>query len=274
MKRTLTYLLMLTAVCTADSELSFPIDWSSKGYLHKYIPRSVRNFIGGYIGSNVDMIRYGNRDANINFIAGAAIWTGMGQQDERVIFDPRDMHYSLIVGIRGEYKGYRLTFELFHDCFHEIDRSSEPTKIWNLLQFRMSPENFSPANRRKVMYHSSHHNRITFKPSVTWEAKFGFFPDIKKIIWDQYEHDLKTIYGGIVRTTFLRLRATSIVIELEPTFWIASNYDFYDLMYGRIILDFVGESGIFRIYVGYIFHENRLIRPIGERATLGAEWEF
>ena len=77
----------------------------------------------------------------------ATIWTGMGYQCEDVIFDPRDMHYSLVPGFKGELGNYALTFQWLHDCFHEVDRKTEPTIIWNAFELRFSPQDFIPENK-------------------------------------------------------------------------------------------------------------------------------
>ncbi len=254
-------------------EVSAPVKWRGEAHLLRYIPRNQRFFTEGMVDLSVDMLAlsFGD-DASLTLCAGTTIWTGMGYQEEEIIFDPRDMHYSLVPGIRAALWGYTLSFLWYHDCFHEVDRKTEPTIIWNLFEFVFAPESHLKDVRRRIIRRQP--KSFWLKPSVDWCLGFGFFPRPKSPFWFQYMHPFWDRIRLEVRVALAGFGPAQLELEYRPTLWIQTDHRVTQRQYAHVALAYYGRFGAMSLFWGYVFREDQPIRPCGKRGLLGIRWEL
>jgi len=266
-------LIMLMLFPATAVEISAPIRWHSEGYLLRYVPRSDRYFLEGTVDNSIDMLKVDfGAGRSLTLFLRATVWTGMGYQCEDVIFDPRDMHYSLVPGFRGELGDYALTFQWLHDCFHEVDRKTESTIIWNAFEFRFSPQDFIPENKIEKLHQSD--KVLTLFPSLDWEIYFAFYPKLRSVSWFQYMHPFSTHTGADVKVGLIQYKSVLFEIEYNPTLWTRYGGGVYHRQLAQVNLNYIGEYGIFSFFWGYNFYEDQPVRPKPHRAIIGFRWEM
>ena len=268
MRKVVAFVALLVGI-SLSVEISLPLVWHAKGNLIRYVPRTDRYFTGGFLGANVDFISVSLGKYAIILVPEALIWTGMGYQCEEVIFDPRDMHYSLDAGIVLQQDKFRLKFTWYHDCFHEVDRKTEPTIIWNLFELALCPKNFSVQTRLNEFQSEA---GFDFKPKIYWQVYFGIFPKLSSPSWFQYKHDLATHFGAELNLSFARFKKFSAEAGFYPEFWHNRKGKVYNRIIGRLSINAYGYGGQFSLFWSYIFSETQPIRPKGRRAIIGVEF--
>ncbi len=257
---------------TFGLELSVPVRWHLSGYLLRYIPRTERYFTEGAVDCRVDMLQVRFNRISTGIFLRSAIWAGMGYQSEDVIFDPRDAHYSLSPGLWGDFDNYYLVFQWLHDCFHEVDRKTEPTIIWNAFEFRFSPASFL-THRRIEDVNYAHLDRVKLFSGINWQVYFAFYPKLKSVNWFQYKHPFSSHIRGIFDINLAEFKRFKLNFEYNPTFWRAYGGKIYHREFARFKLDYVGEDGIFSFFYGYTFYEDQPVRPKPHQAVIGFEWQ-
>ncbi len=269
---TIVFLLSLLPSWSAD--FSAPMRFRASAYLGQYVPRSERYFTDGMIDISVDMLELSfSQEYSISFLAGAAIWTGMGYQYEDIIFDPRDMHYSLAPGFRAMLGNYSLSFRWLHDCFHEVDRKTEPTVIWNIFKLGFSPASNVASIKRELMRKSST-KYIDFKPKVDWEISYGFMPRFRSIPWFQWKHTFTNEFDGELNVSFIRWKEFCLLASYKPKLWVHLGRTTSNSNYAELSLNYYGQYGSMAFFWGYNFTETQPIRPKNKMSFFGFRWEL
>ena len=251
-------------------EFSAPMKWHCEGYLFKFIPRTERHFIEGLMDNSIDLVSMEFSDKiRVNFYIRSAIWTGMGYQCEDVIFDPRDMHYSLAPGLRGKLWNYSLTFQWLHDCFHEVDRKDEPTTIWNIFELRFSPQKFLSENRNHLYRTRGESKSIRIFPSIDWEIFAGAFPKLKSPSWFQYKHSFSSHFGGNLDIGIFQYKNLALEFDYQPIFWTKHGGGICQRQYLQFAITFFAKDGTFSFFYGYNAYENQPLRPTNRQARIG-----
>ncbi|MCD6595544.1 hypothetical protein J7L68_07715 [bacterium] len=261
---------MLSAV-----EFSAPIKWHCKGYLLKFIPKTERHFTDGMMDNSVDMISAKFSDnIDISFFVRSAVWTGMGYQWDDVIFDPRDMHYSLAPGFKGKLWNYSLTFQWLHDCFHEVDRKDEPTTIWNVFELRFSPQKFLSEQRNNSYRERAKNKPLNIFPETDWEIFAGIFPKLKSISWFQYKHPFSTHFGGNINIGLVQYKNIALEFDYEPIFWTKYGGGICQKQYFQLAMTFFAEFGTLSFFYGYNAYENQPLRPTNHQSRIGIDFHL
>lgn len=108
--------------------------------------------------------------------------TGLGRQNDIVIFDPRDSRYGLIPGLEFRPKRVNLKLGLEHFCYHHIDREAEATAYWNKPFFDISSKNSRLGSYRKRLVQEEKWDLAArlawrFRLAYYWETLFGLFDE-------------------------------------------------------------------------------------------------
>ncbi len=272
------FIIMLLTATSYCIEISAPIKWRADGYIARLVPRTEKYFMDGMMDASIDMIRFDiSNNFNINFFLRSTIWTGMGYQYEDIIFDPRYMHYSLVPGLKNDFKirnsKYSLMFQWFHDCFHEVDRKEEPTIIWNIFELRLSPRNYFPDVRRKLFLHNKS-NAIRFRPKIFWDFAIGIFPRFHDPVWFQYTHPLNNRIDANLQISLLEYKSLHCEIAYNPTLYFQNGGETSQRQYVELAVKQYGTGGTFSLFWGYTVRETQPVRPINNRVWLGARWEL
>jgi len=268
--------VLLCFVSVQAIGLSAPMKWHFDAYLAKFIPKTERHFIDSKIDASVDLLKADfAENAELSVYGRAVIWTGMGQQSEDIIFDPRDMHYSLIPGFRGYLGDYSLAFQWLHDCFHEVDRKTESTVIWNIFELRFAPKKFiSEFKRADVSETANNISYLKIVPAFEWEVFFGILPQLKSPAWFQYKHPFSTRFGGNFRLGIIQYKSIIAEFEYEPVFWTKYGGGTCQKQYFQIALSYYSEHGAVSAFWGYNAIETQPVRPTERQAILGFRWRF
>lgn len=255
-------------------EFSAPMRWRCEAYLARLAPKSEFNFVDGMIDVSVDMLSLSTSGGfELSMFGRAAIWTGMGHQWEDVIFDPRNMHYSLVPGFRTKFANLALQIAWYHDCFHDVDRKEEPTIIWNLFELRLSPATH-PAKERRKMIRMESCKCFRFRPHLDWEFAFGVFPTLKSPAWFQYTHPFTTVSEVNIKFSFIQIGDTRVEFKYNPMIWTHHGSKLSHRQYIEIALDYYGRDGTMSFFWGYTAHEDQPIRPKNGLTWVGFRWEL
>ncbi|RKZ27953.1 hypothetical protein DRQ26_02130 [bacterium] len=268
-------------------KISAPIRWRSSGYLARLVPRTEKYFVDGMMDASIDMLEIKSNNLEATFFLRSTIWTGMGYQWEDIIFDPRYMHYSLVPGIRSNFKigskKYSLAFQWYHDCFHEVDRKEEPTIIWNIFELRLSPTEFLATERRDFFNNknaNSHtskkltHNAPHFYLKFFWDIGVGIFPRFHNPAWFQYTHPLNDRIDANLQISFIQYKSLHCEFAYNPTLYFQNGGETSQRQYIELSIKHYGSGGTFSLFWGYTFVETQPVRPKPDRVWLGTRWEF
>ena len=118
--------------------------------------------------------------------------TGMGRQDDLVVFDPRNSRYGLIPALEVRLPWFDLNGGLEHFCFHDIDRNDDSTEYWNKPYVSLrSKNNRLGAYRRRLVDEGKWdlNSRLSWSASVGHYAEtvFGIFP--RTILTGGHDYD-------------------------------------------------------------------------------------
>jgi len=255
-------------------EFSIPMKLRSEAYLLRFFPRNERHFTEGMMDMSADMVSAKFSDnIDLTVFARSVIWTGMGYEWDDVVFDPRDMHYSLVTGFRSKLWNYYLTFHWLHDCFHEVDRNDEPTVIWNIFEFKFSPIDFFPDVRREQVRYISESSLILV-PRFDWEIFWGFMPRLREVFWFQYEHPFSNRFGTNLRLGLLQYKNLTMEFEYRPRLWINYGGGTCQQQFFQFAAAYHSENGTMSFFWGYNAKETQPIRPTEGLGVWGLRWEF
>ena len=266
--------IVLASSVASCIEFSAPMKWRQEAYLLKYSPVSERYFTEGMMDASVDMLKIGfSKNIDVTMFGRSVMWTGMGKQAEDVIFDPRDMHYSLVDGFRGRVNNYFITLNWYHDCFHEVDRMPETTFIWNIFELRFSPLTHLATERNEQIRKDSATN-FRLRPKLDWEFAFGILPRLHSIFWFQYMHPFTDRIEADLRLTFAEYSFARMELRYQPTLWIEREGKTSQRQYVEVATSYYGSKGTMSCFLGYVINETQPIRPKDELTSFGFRWEY
>ncbi|RKZ32817.1 hypothetical protein DRQ33_05220 [bacterium] len=270
----ITMAIILSSGLISGIEITAPMRWHCEGHLLRFVPRTERNFTEGMLDNSVDLLSAKfDDDIELDLFAGATIWTGMGYQWEDIVFDPRDMHYSLAPGFRAKLWQYLLTFQWLHDCFHEVDRKTEPTIIWNAYELRFSPHKYISYRRREIQQ-TQIAQTVEILPSFDWEIYFAIFPRLHEIFWFQYKHPFSTHSGANLYLGLLKYRTLLLEFDYTPTLWTKYGGGVCHRQYFQLAITYFAKYGTFTTFWGYTAYENQPIRPQQHLVKFGFNWKL
>jgi len=259
---------VLISTSARAAEVSMPITWNARGWILRYIPADEPFFMDGGIVATLDIVAVDANRMDVFFYIGAGFFINMGQQDEGVVFDPRDAHYSMIGGFRFEVESLMFNVEWLHDCFHDIDRYDDKTQIWNVAKFDFYNRNWFPRYRREAWKQRTGTGLIF---DYGYLATAWYFPQSDASEWVQHEHDFSTAWGGGLKLAFAHWRNNAL--EFRPNIlyfydragdWShRNNVFFYATHYGR--------GGTAALFGGYQW-DSQDIKPSGERWIVGLDF--
>ncbi len=266
--------LCATALCAVEWKV--PLKPNVEGYVQRFVPLNGRNFTEGKLDVSCDMLRAQiNKNTSVTFFLRAAKWTGMGYQHEGVVFDPHDMHYSLVGGFRGDVGDYSTTLRLMHDCFHVVDRPEEGTVIWNIYELSFAPaDHFWETRRTKIREKTAHLKYPKIAPHFYWCAKFGIYPLLTDAGLSQYNHRLSTHTAGEFALEFVQFRNGALNFEWKPVLWTKYGGGTCSRQYIELNAAHYAQFGTLSAYLGYFVHEDQPIRATDGRTTWGFRWQF
>ena len=255
-------------------EISLPLKWRGSAYLARLSPRSIRYFTEGMMVNSVDMLSIRLvRNHDIVLFARSTIWTGMGYQYEDIVFDPRDMHYSLAPGLRSQIGRFNLSFLWYHDCFHEVDRNEEPTTIWNIYELRFSPITYI-ADARRENIRKMGKPYFAFLNNLNWEIAWGIFPRFKSIFWFQYTHPFTNRFEADLRLSLVQYAAATVEFRYQPTVWMELGGNSSQRQYIELALAYYSKNSAMSMFWGYTMKETQPIRPKDGLTWFGFRWEL
>ena len=271
----LLFIIFFYRITTASFDLTLPMTFHARGEVERLAPKSSTFFVDGNILLSNDMINMKDGDDfDISFYGGVGIWTGMGYVTDNIVFDPRNVHYSLIPGIRAHIADYLATVQLRHDCFHEIDRDEVPTIIWNVFDFQFASLDYLVSNRREKLYADSNPN-LRFYPRLYWSLGVGFFPHIpnSNLVF-QEAHPFKKVWQVDARFLALRLGNLGWMLDWNPSLWVEKGGKKDWRQYGETGISYFGAGGIMSVYYGHTWKDDQAVQPREGIRALGFRWEL
>lgn len=122
--------------------------------------------------ADVDLLLLGFR-RRIYSALSFDVRSGMGHQDGGVIFDPRDVRYSVIPWLELR-TDLHLRLGLEHVCFHDIDRDDRRTEYWNKVAAEATSPNFGLAEYRRRLTDDDSWGRGA---RGSWSVRAGHYLD-------------------------------------------------------------------------------------------------
>lgn len=123
--------------------------------------------------------------------------TGMGRQDELVIFDPRNSRYGIVPALELRLPWFNLNSGLEHFCFHDIDRNDDSTEYWNKPYVSLRSSNDRLGEYRRGLIDEGKWDlasRLSWSVSVGHYAStiFGIFP--RAILTGGHDYDWEATF--------------------------------------------------------------------------------
>ena len=228
-------------------------------------------FLDGGLVSTVDAVAVDGRSLDVFFYLGAAITLNMGwQEDEDVVFDPRDAHYSLIGGLRWEVSHYMGNIEYLHDCYPDIDYYDEKTEIWNVAKFDFYNRNWFPKYRRGNWRERSGRGLIF---DYGYYATFWYFPAWGSNEWIQLNHSFSFALGGGLKLALAHWNNNAF--EIRPNVLLFRDHDngWTHKNNTLIYLTHYGRDGTAALFGGPQW-DSQHIKPSGDRWIFGLDFYF
>lgn len=262
-------LLLLVSAAIPAAEYSFPIRWNARGWILEYFPHDEQFFLDGGLVASVDVLTADGNRLDWSIHLGAGLYTGMGyQENDGVVFDPYDAHYSFLGGARFEWDEMIAGFEILHDCFHDVDRTDSTSEIWNVGKFDFYSRDWYPRYRREAW---SVRKDSGFMLDTAWYATFWYFPGWESQDYIQSGHDFSIAAGGGLKIAFAHRKA--LAFELRPNLlyfldhggeWTHKN----DLL---LYISWYGRGGTICLFTGPSWNTQN-IKPSGDRWLLGLDF--
>ncbi|MFP4460562.1 MAG: hypothetical protein ACLFSQ_13360 [Candidatus Zixiibacteriota bacterium] len=271
MKKVLLLVFLICLPLFAKTRITFPLRWDARAYLARLNPRDDKAFIDGMMYAGVDMAELNK--PNITIKLAAVKWTMMGFVEEGIIFDPRYMHYSLQPSIRWELEGHYMEIVWEHDCFHELDQSTENTVIWNGYSLEVAQnENISSRRHEEIL--SRKENGFYFDPYYIWAFRMGFFPHDDESDWLQRFHDIEGKLQANLYFSPIGYGPVRFEMEYRPLWYTHRDGETSDKHYGQLATTYYSENSSLSFFWGYTFRETQPVRPNDKKTWWGFYWRI
>ncbi|MDR0331065.1 MAG: hypothetical protein LBH93_05105 [Chitinispirillales bacterium] len=100
-------------------------------------------------------------------------YLGMGRQTGAIVFDPRDVRYSVIPLFEFRRKEIFYQAGLDHSCHHEVDRATRPIPpYWNQPYISASSANYRFSQMKRNYINTG---RDGYFDKLRWQARAGYF---------------------------------------------------------------------------------------------------
>lgn len=269
----MTILLAFVSTSLQAAEISAPITWQARGWIFRYEPVDEKFFLDGGIVATVDAVAVDGETLDVFFYVGAGFMVNMGwendnEEEDTVIFDPRDAHYSLIGGLRFETLGYIAKAEFLHDCFHDVDRYDKKTEIWNVAKFDFSNRHWFPRYRREAWREKRGRGLIL---DYAYYATIWYFPHWGSHEWIQYNHNFSGALGGGLKLAFAHWKNNALELRPDFLFFYDRDHDWTQKSRALTYLTHYGRSGTAALFFGRQW-DTQQIKPSGNRWIVGLDF--
>ncbi len=188
--------------------------------------------------------------------------TGMGRQDELVMFDPRDSRYGLIPALELRLPWFDVNGGLEHFCFHDIDRDDGTTEYWNKPYISLRSKSFRLAEYRRLLVEEQKwdlRSRLAWSASVGHYAEtiFGVFP--KTIIGGGHDYDWETSIES--RFAFYRRLSWLVNARVWANWNRSQGGDLYQTYCVSLQSHFRRGRGGSMLYADYYLLDELPVRP-------------
>jgi hypothetical protein len=242
-----------------------------RGWIYRYIPVDDRFFLDGGLVGTVDMIAVDGKKLDVFFYAGAAFIVNMGWgDDDLVIFDPRDAHYSLIGGFRFEMSDHMANIEMLHDCFHDIDRYDNKTEIWNVAKLDFYNRNWFPRYRREAWAIKKGRGWLL---DYAYYATAWYFPHWAGHRWIQHQHNFSTAWGGGLKLAFVHWNNNALELRPNVLLFYDRSHEWTHKISTLAYLTHYGRDGTMALFFGRQWDEQQ-IKPSGCRWIAGLDFYY
>lgn len=234
----------------------------------RFYPVTEPFFLEGGLKSTFDLVKKEFQGGSrLFFYGGAGKYTGMGYQGGDIVFDPRDIHYSLNPGFRYERGNFIYDANLLHDCFHDIDRMYGLTEIWNVIRFEFMTRNFFPAYRRAEVL-ENYRRGFVFEPN--YSAAIWYFPWWGHQ-WVQHAHEYLWAAETGVNLSFYRHDRFSAEFRGDARVYLDKQRDI-DYITGLYLYAIkYGSHGTVAIFGGWLL-DRQSIKPRGNKLIAGVRF--
>jgi hypothetical protein len=261
-------LLLAGLPVAATAGLSMPVTWQARGWIFRYQPADEPFFMDGGVIATVDLVAWDGDALRVLLYVGAGLTINMGLQEEDVVFDPRDAHYSLIGGLRFETSTLMGNVEFLHDCFHDIDRYDESTEVWNAGKFDFYNRNWFPRYRRENWKDREGRGLIY---DAGYYATFWFFPRWGANEYVQHDHDINTLVGGGLKLAFAHWNNNAVELRPNIEYYYRSGGEWAHRNNVLLYLTHYGSGGTAALFAGPQW-DNQPIKPSGDRWIFGLDF--
>jgi hypothetical protein len=185
---------ILLASCRFLAGTEVPLDLHGRGLFAKYLNSDTSRY---YLETSVDiyctMLRSGRFSAYLNYRDDLDVSGGFGG----VFFDPRLVHYYMILGGDYEFPEFFVRLSYVHDCIHDIDFAASGKPIFNRFRIQTASGDF-------------HHSRSAGnRKNLLWSLCFTYFAHWQYHGWDisagadyDYEINARMILGALRKRSF------------------------------------------------------------------------